>query len=294
MPRINTSEINNLLHIVDYLETQNILPIKESGGMSVYFSPFREEKTPSFVVYVNTNTFCDFATMQTGSIITIVMKFEKVGFFQACKMIENQSLNVSISFKHSSVTTGKPKVESYVSSIGNIKSESLIKYLEKRCIPLSTASKYVGEIHYSINSNHYYGLGFRNNSGGYELRSESFKRCLNKKDITFIDSKLEDKSTVLVFEGFFNFLSYLAIYKQNRPIHDCIVANSTALIDRVSNFINEQKYSDVISYLDNDNSGEIALHKLYARIETAHIINVSKLYYPNHKDLNDFLCQTKK
>jgi hypothetical protein len=56
----------------------------------------------------------------------------------------------------------------------------------------------------------YYAIGFKNNAGGYELRSEKFKGSGSPEDIPFPGTNAQKIS---VFDGFFNFLSYLQFIK---------------------------------------------------------------------------------
>ena len=39
----------------------------------------------------------------------------------------------------------------------------------------------VTEIHYQLNGKKYFGVGFQNNSGGFEIRNAYAKICLGKK-----------------------------------------------------------------------------------------------------------------
>ena len=59
-------------------------------------------------------------------------------------------------------------------------------------------------------------IGFKNDSGGYELRNPYFKGSSSPKDITTFNNGAKEAT---VFEGFIDFLSFMAIHKnqsQNR------------------------------------------------------------------------------
>ena len=49
---------------------------KEKGGNRWYFSPFRDEKTPSFKVNKNINKFYDFGTEESGDNINLIQKLK--------------------------------------------------------------------------------------------------------------------------------------------------------------------------------------------------------------------------
>lgn len=64
-------------------------------------------------------------------------------------------------------------------------------------------------------------MGFKNDSEGYELRNEFFKGSSSPKDITSF--KNEGKK-VAVFEGFFDFLSFISFleHKEVKPFSFCV------------------------------------------------------------------------
>jgi hypothetical protein len=80
---------------------------------------------------------------------------------------------------------------------------SLLKYLEKRHIPLNIAEKFCKETDFLIYGKTKTVIGFRDNAGGYELRSPHFKGSSSPKEVTFFEY---NKEQVNVFEGFFSFL----------------------------------------------------------------------------------------
>lgn len=62
--------------------------IKSRAGRKTYaYSPFRRERTASFVTYDNDNTYHCFATNSSGDVIKLVMKVKNIGFAQAVDYI---------------------------------------------------------------------------------------------------------------------------------------------------------------------------------------------------------------
>lgn len=121
-------------------------------------------------------------------------------------------------------------------------------------------------------------VGFPNRSGGYELRKEPFvnasgqrvdgmKKCTTK-DISVISSDgrfLRDgdaptSDRVMVFEGFIDFLSYLAWNEVDVPGCDCVVLNSTSMYRSAMDLLST--YPRVICFLDNDDSGRRATRSI--------------------------------
>lgn len=76
--------------IENYLRGKAIYPTSKNGKCYLYLSPLREEKTASFSVDTERNTFLDFGNsdIKTTSIIDLVMLMEKVNFLDACKILE--------------------------------------------------------------------------------------------------------------------------------------------------------------------------------------------------------------
>lgn len=101
---------------------------------------------------------------------------------------------------------------------------ALLRYLEQRHIPLEIAEKYCREVRYELNGKTWYGIGFKNNSGGYEIRNPYFKGSSSPKDITTFKNGLEEAS---VFEGFIDFLSFRVLNKNlSESSQDYVVLNS--------------------------------------------------------------------
>ena len=104
------------------------------------------------------------------------------------------------------------------------------------------------------------------------------------------DSILRNVQLACVFEGFFDFLSYLVLQRKQHPIaqdtqYDCIVLNSTSLVHKAIPFI--QVYEHAYCYLDNDQSGKKAFNDLAAALP---IKSVNQLSVKNaaYNDLNDY------
>jgi hypothetical protein len=73
-----------------------------------------------------------------------------------------------------------------------------------------------------------------NDKGGYELNNKpDFKDCIAPKAITTFRNHA---SSCLVFEGFWDFISYLTIQKIERTKHDVAVLNSVANVQKAMDF----------------------------------------------------------
>jgi hypothetical protein len=205
-----------------------------------------------------------------------------------------KKMNNSFSFGQQNISFKKEEEEAKkikLISEHEITSLVLLRYLHKRRIPIEIAAKFCREIDYELYNKNYYALGFKNNAGGYELRNEKFKASSSPKDVTLIENRSDN---LTVFEGFFNFLSYLAIHqKQEQSITNFLVLNSTSFFEKSLPLM--QSYRSVHLYLDCDTTGQKCIQKALA-IDKEKFIDERSLY-KKYKDLNDWVMhfrQTQK
>lgn len=96
----------------------------------------------------------------------------------------------------------------------------------------------------------------------------------------------ESSSTLCVFEGFIDFLSYLeqiTIEEIDNTNESFIVLNSLSMIQKAKSQFN--KFQKVKLFLDNDSEGQKITSKISN--EFSNIIDQSYIY-KGHKDYNDY------
>lgn len=266
--RLSISEAK-AIDMVDYLSGLGYRPAKVRNADYWYLSPLRNEKTPSFKVNRKLNCWYDHGLGKGGNIIDFGIEFH------GCSVREFlQKLNGDFSF-HQPVfqQAEKPEKESRIIILQTIKltSTPLLRYLEQRRIPVEIARKFCRQIRYELNGKTYYGIGFKNDSGGYEIRNPYFKASSSPKDITTIKNRAEE---AFVFEGFMDFLSFKAIYK-NQPADnsDFVILNSLAFFEKARPFM--EQHQGIRLYLDRDPAGKKC---------TQHALSLSSKY------LDDSCC----
>ena len=252
-------------------------------------SPFRAEKTPSFKINPKLNTWYDFGAGFGGTILDLIMKLENKDTKEAVKRLkelagDTTTSNNNFSFSPQQNTfnnqsNNNNKIIDY--KIKPLNNQALINYLKSRKIDCRASDGYLQEIYYKVNDKNYFGLAFKNNSGGYEIRNKYFKGAVGTKDITTITGQ-KKKDEVVVFEGFMDFLSYLTIKPNTNK--DFIILNSVALVDKSIEVI--KQYDDISLALDNDKAGDTATKKIIEHIPGAKDV---RKYYKNFKDLNEFI-----
>lgn len=279
------SKIINTFPIREYLAGLNIYPVKDRGYYGMYHSPFREDKDASMKVDYNKNLWIDYGSNDGGTLIDLVMRMENCSNGEAMRILEQRfSETPSFSFHGNNTPESKEaKQESTIRITGVVplSSPPLIDYLKERKINIDIAKFHCKEINYSVNDKPYFAIGFRNDTGGYELRSKYFKGCTSK-DIT---SHIFGQSSCQLFEGFMDYLSFLTMKNWQRSPVDTIILNSLANLPKVENTL--AGYKSVSLFLDNDEAGKRAAESL--RSVCNEVIDQSA-HYAEHKDLNDYLC----
>ncbi|NLX80345.1 MAG: hypothetical protein GXZ03_02125 [Proteiniphilum sp.] len=193
------------LSIRNYLNSKGIYPKKEYTGYGMYRSPFREESSPSFKVDFNQNLWYDFGSNEGGSIIDLVMKMNNFSLKEAYEHLskykhkdiqalpyseKSNSKEDAFSFHRDSPNTGITLL-----GVKPLSHPKLLEYLQDRRINLNIAKSICDEVIYEIKERKYFAIGFKNYSGGYEIRNAYFKGCISPKEITIISNNAQRKKS---------------------------------------------------------------------------------------------------
>jgi hypothetical protein len=275
------------ISIRQFLQKRGINPTKDYGYYGLYQCPYREDRNASFKVDYNKNVWYDFGTNEGGSIIDLVMKMNNCSFHGAINQLERKHADVQISkYADNSFSFHSDSPSIKIQNIIPITHPKLIAWVQERKIGLDLANRYCQEVHYRNRDKDkdYFSIGFRNDNGGYELSSPpDFKGCISPKDITTIR---KNSNTCLVFEGFWDFLSYLTLQKVEKSKHDMAVLNSVANVQKAMDFL--KSHHEIYTYLDNDDAGRKATELIQSASSTVYNRSTK---YAEYKDLNDYLRQ---
>ena len=267
------------INMVDFLTRLGYRPQKTNNNDIWFLSPLRKEKTASFKINKLKNVWYDFGEGCGGTIIDFVMKLKRCNTKEALSYLATSSFSFD---QHKPIKTNKEKC--LVLKTQEIQNYFLITYLSSRKLNIEIARQYCKEVYYKFSKpNTYYGIGFKNDSGGYEIRNKFFKGCLGKKDIVTIDNNTD---SVCVFESWSDFISYLSL--QEKEINESyVILNSTSLITKAISKLIE--YSTIKVFFDNDNAGT----KAFEKIKNTVLIKVvdMRTLYQNYKDLNEYLMK---
>ena len=291
---MNIDQIKQI-KLQDFLAAMGCKPVKQYGVNLMYLSPFRTEKHASFKVNTENNQWYDFGIGRGGNIIALAeLLYNSSDVSYLIHQIErNAPSSVSGSLPTVKPTTQQNSFEHL--QVLPITHPALIKYLEERCIDVEMARTVCKELHFDTRGKHYFGIGFPNIAGGYEIRNPFFKGCIAPKDISHFYAE-EPKKVCFVFEGFMDFLSFMTLRKLKNPqqtglsLQDYLVLNSVTNIHKTAKRLS--RYDSVQCFLDNDEAGRNAYLQLSKELGKS-ITDASTLYN-GFKDLNEYLCAESK
>ncbi|MFV8326207.1 toprim domain-containing protein [Flavobacterium sp. ZS1P14] len=268
------------IDMISYLSILGFKPSKIRGQDFWFFSPFREERTPSFKVNQQLNCWYDHGIGKGGTLIDFGVHYYNC---TPGELLQNLSgtflLQQPIILQAEDIGKQEPKIK--ILKAVRLTSPPLLRYLEQRRIPIEIAQDYCSELRYTLNKNTYYGIGFKNDLGGFEIRTPYFKTSSAPKGITSFD---HGNNEVVVFEGFIDFLSFKAMNK-NLPENsqDFVILNSVSFFERARPFM--ENHQSIRLYFDRDETGQSYTRRALSL--SPKYSDESKLY-PNYKDLNDW------
>lgn len=274
--------------LVDYFTSVGLNPTKIQNNNYWYLSPFRQERTASFKIDRQLNLWFDFGMGKGGNIIDFGMHYYNCTAIDFLRMMDGTDAKrlLPVPAKTYHIDSAK-KSPIEITQVQPLQDRRLLSYLLSRKIELQFAQQYLTEVSFQLHDKSHRTIGFKNNSGGYELRSPYYKGSSTPKDITVIPGK-EDHA-IHVFEGFMDFLSYLSIKGKEAQQDAFLVLNST--IHTAKSISCLQHYNKVNLYLDHDDTGRKATEELLEALPQS--TDVSMLY-AHHKDLNEMLQNSKR
>ena len=275
----------------------------EHNRNNMYYSPFRDESTPSFHIDLNENTWFDFGTNQGGGVLDFVCQVVGCARGDAYDFLASVSGMYVPGIQNGVIRTQAASSGRHAVSILSTSKDfryQLASYASSRGIPKEILRKYCDDITYSIEGfpgRSFYAIGFKNNAGGYNLRSRDYKMCSSSAITTLSPSgeftAVPSSNKALVFEGFMDFLSYMALRGGIEPGYDICVLNSVANLEKSADWLAAHEY--IGAYLDNDKAGKEACRLMFncvsEKSENVCMCDLSE-HYSGYKDLNEMLTAT--
>ena len=286
----------NIAQIIDKYTCIDILGnrvVKKVANGYLARAPWREDNHPSVTVTLNGRGWHDLTTGEHGNVIDLVAQWKGLTKSEVCSWFDT-FMPGSSSFPPQKIYGGKGKDAFKLFEVGPLRSRGLYAYLYQRKVNIDIAKQFLQEAHYSFeprtDGSYLYALAYANDKGGYELRSrpyrgnpEGYKGCTSPKGIT--THFIKDNAPMVVFEGFFDMLSFATMCGGVR--HNYVVLNSCSMKESALEVL--QSYTDKIYLsLDNDEGGEETTAWLLQHLPTAKDI---RSRFAPHKDVNEYLMQ---
>lgn len=299
------SEQAKKLSLPDILSRLGHQPVNTvKGGREVwYLSPFRSEKEPSFhTSYLNGkwiwNDFGDIG----GTVIDFVMRYQNYSkVSQALAFLEK--IYLVNPYKPSAIAKKYSKNQfSFQQQRHEQPPESALKFdrvepirlmlpyiTDVRKIAPAVAKHYLFDVHFEnlTTGKKYFAAGIPNRAGGYEIRNPFFKSSIGKKDISFIKGQGQTAS-ILAFEGFIDFLSYLTDKKLEVPTEDVVILNSASFSKVAMELIEQGTYQQIFTFFDNDKTGQGLTTNFQEKFGPSKIQAMNQLY-EGFRDYNEKL-----
>ena len=272
----------NSISLEEVLQILGHLPTKQNEKEAWFLNPFKTENHASFKLDKRNNVWYLYSEGIGGNNIDFMKKYLNYSVKEVLEWAEMQHFS---SFQPQNFPNQKLENlhKNYeIIEVKEIQHPALMEYLRTRKVENQT--EFLKEIHYQMNDKNYFGIGFKNNSGGYEIRNKYSKICLGKKDVSTIKN---GSGNVKIFEGFFDFLSFKNIenFLEKEP-SDYIILNSVSMIHNIKNSLGN--YENIELYFDNDEAGNRAVKMLKNELEN---IEDCRVLYSDLKDLNEYLTQ---
>lgn len=271
----------NKISVEEVLQSLGHFPTKQNEKEAWFINPFSKENNASFKINKNLNYWYLFSEGIGGNNIDFMKKYLNTSISEVLNWAENQNFSSFHQQTKNKKLFNLPKTYEIL-EVKDIHHPALIQYLKSRKVE---DQKYlIQEIHYQMNDKKYFGICFKNDSDGYEIRNAYSKICLGKKDISTIKN---DSKSLRIFEGFFDFLSFKNIEKSlENKVSDYLILNSVSMMAKIKNTL--ENYETIELYFDNDEAGNRAVEIINNENNEAEDCRV---LYSNFKDLNDWLSR---
>lgn len=284
----------------------------------MYYSPFRNEDKPSMRVIQRNgmDLWVDYGAPLTeedrlnkranhgGGIIDMAMELGNLTKREAVELLKSIKPDASLIMESSKVSDYRKNDDSsgnveILSVSDRFHNRTLIDYaVNKRYIPVDILEQYCKEVRYRIKnkpSREYTKIGFANNEGGWVLRGSkgkiSTKSGITTFDISGRHTSQPASNRAFVFEGFFDFLSWVAWNGGLKS--DACILNSVSNLHRSIEWLSSHKEIGIC--FDNDAAGRRATEELKTYCPGSFIKDCSQIY-KSFNDLNEayvMRCQQK-
>lgn len=224
---------------------------------------FREYFNDKATISLNKEGYWyDFHSKERGSIVEAVMKFECYKNWLESALYLKEQLKDHL-YRQQEIRNEKKQI---LEERDVIFKNYTDYYRHNYDVSEELVKRHLSQVKYTLpNGKICYGVGMKNNSGGYQLTNGKFISQVGKSDITTMQYENENKN-VLIFNFTEDYLEYLSKQDVDRTREAVIILNENENWQRAKDFINENNFDRII-YVSNqknktDNKNEITERKI--------------------------------
>lgn len=299
-----------------YIDEKAVQEILDNSNLVNYFLyladkgrvTFWRRYGKEFYFLTDTEKFCvsedgeyyDHKNEVGGKIIKAVQYFEGLNWLESIHFINefnkaNNSFFVDISENIKEEKNNLKENTFFITLVIKPNNPALIDYFARRGISKDTLIKFARQIHYQLRRKgedqafHYFGIGWQNHAGGYDIRNERMATKLGTGSYTFRGN--QEAANILVFEGMCDLFSMIEILKmKGRDYHDYgfICLNSVSNVNKfLADYRNSKAFFSLC--LDGDIAGDTATFKIMEAISNSKDIRSHfNISHEGFNDLNDY------
>ena len=236
----------------------------------LYFSPFRDEKVGSFKIDTARNVWYDHGEGCGGNVFTLAQRLLDLPDHR-----RGEAWDYLASLDPAVTVQDTPSPSSYRQSgssrivIDRVRKDMpgfITRYAQARGIGADILQRYCSAVTFHVEGSHkaITAIGFPSGEDGWVLRRATdrrgvpFQKRCTASAVTLFgpDGRRIRESShgeVVVFEGFFDFLSWLEDRGITNPMCDVCVLNSVSNTSRAMDFL--LSHRRIVTLLDNDRAG---------------------------------------
>ncbi|SDF26976.1 CHC2 zinc finger [Mucilaginibacter pineti] len=286
---LNASAIKEQISLVDLLQRLGFNPFRRSGKELFYLSMLRDNDTkPSFTVNEQLNVWYDHGMGKGGTLIDFAQLYWGLSFRDTLQKIKDTCGVTRVILpndfekprRRHAVRIPNYQVED-IKDLGH--NYAITEYLQERCV-WNVARGLLKEIYYYVEDEkkvrkYFFAAGWQNEFGAWEVRNKYFKGCLGHKAMTYLPG---DEGKLVIFEGYFNYLSWRVLNKQAST--SVLILNTLSLFQAALQ--KAKDFANVELYFDRDQAGHEASIEFIRALKQAEDLSAT---YKGFNDFNDYL-----
>ncbi|RFZ91093.1 hypothetical protein D0C36_19315 [Mucilaginibacter conchicola] len=288
---LNAKELKEQASIVDLLLSLGYEPVRQFGKEHMYRSMLRDgDNDPSFSVDDKIRAWFDHGTGKGGNIIDFGLAYwPDLSFNEVLEKLQT-TCNITTPVRREPRPRLPVKARNYV--IEKIKDigthPAITAYLQSRGI-FDVGRQRLSEIYYYVKNEkgeqkRFFAAGWKNDAGSWEVRNRYFKGCLGQKAISTVPG---DPKSVVVFEGYINYLSWAKEHTGSKET--AIILNTLSLLP--AGIKAATLFPKIDLYLDRDTAG---VHATKDFIKALPYATDRSQVYDKYNDYNDKLVASSR